>query len=291
RRRATATTFAVSDAQRQPDAPATEPPRPSGPLRPAGSLPSGTLQGRFELLAELGSGSSGTVYRARLSSEYAGQPAGTEVAVKFLRQDRLGGDKARARFAAEAALGEQVRDRNVAAIFGIETIDVLGIELTYLVMELVRGTTLRRWLVEQGPPVEDLTRRIGADAASGLSALHRVAVVHRDLKPENLVLTPDGELKIVDLGLARPFGAIGGATGGGSASSYGHAVGGSVAYASPEALRARPVSPRSDLYALGVVLYEVATGRHPFAHCKTADEMIHAHLYEAPARPSHLRPR
>src|SRR5262249_4123572 len=127
-------------------------------------------------------------------------------------------------------------------------------------------------------------RRIGADAAAGLHALHRHGVVHRDVKPDNLVLTPDGRVKVVDLGLARPFGA----TGLGSSPS-GQA--GSVSYTAPEVLQGRPAQPRSDLYSLGVVLYEVATGRHPFAHRTTADEMLHAPLFEAPPRPSHSRPR
>lgn len=244
-----------------------------------------TLAGHFELLAELGSGSSGTVHRARLLVPYGGLEVGTEIAVKFLRQDLVHDERARRRMEAEGELGEQVRHPNVAAIHGFETIDLLGMQASYLLMEYVRGTTLRQLLLTQGPPVEDLTRRIGADAAKGLQALHRRGVVHRDVKPENLVLTPEGQVKIVDLGLARPFGT----RGYGSSSSGG--IAGTVTYTAPEILRAEPSSPRSDLYALGVVLFEVATGRHPFRHCTTADDMIHAHLYEAPPRPSHFRPR
>ena len=264
--------------------------------------PSLLLAGRFTLVQELGSGSSGTVYRARLTAPYADLDKGAEVAIKFLRQDRMLDEKAKARFVAEGQLGQSVRHANVAAIFGVETFSVLGLESTCLVMELVRGTTLRKFLQQQGPPVEDLTRRIGRDAALGLQSLHRRGVVHRDVKPENLVLTEQGEVKIVDLGLARPFGAAGSGRGsaGSSGSSSGgvrgtssgsRGIGGSVAYTSPEALQGRAVGPQSDLYALGVVLFEVATGKHPFAHCLSADEVIHAHLHEAPPRPSHWRPR
>lgn len=250
------------------------------------SLPRHALAGHFDLLGELGSGSSGTVHRARLREDYEGLAAGTEVAIKFLRQDRLDDDKARQRFLDEGELGRRLRHANVAAIYGVEQLLVLGIESVYLVMELVSGTTLRDFLKRPGRPVEDLTRRIGADAAQGLDALHRHGIVHRDVKPDNLVLTPDGAVKIVDLGLARPIGA----RGHGSASSGG-GLAGSVAYAAPEVLRGQPTSPRSDLYALGVVLFEVVTGRHPFAECTLADDMIHAHLFTAPARPSHYRPR
>jgi serine/threonine protein kinase len=252
-----------------------------------------SLAGHFELLQELGSGSSGTVHRARLQTAYAGLPVGTEVAVKFLRRELVADERAHARLLAEGRLGQRLRHPNVAEIYGFETLDLLGMQTTYLVMQYVRGTTLRDFVARSGAPVEDLTRRIGADAAKGLFALHRRGLVHRDVKPENLILTPDGQLKIVDLGLARPFGAIGGGSGSGSSPgrSSGLGLAGSVAYTSPEALRGQPTGPRSDLYALGVVLYEVTTGRHPFADATTTDEMLDAHLNRQPPPPSHLRTR
>ncbi|MBX3463147.1 MAG: protein kinase [Planctomycetes bacterium] len=252
-----------------------------------------SVAGRFELLQELGSGSSGTVYHARLLADYAEHPAGTEVAVKFLRRELVADERAHARLLAEGMLGRQLRHPNVAEIYGFETIDLLGMQTTYLVMQYVHGTTLREFLARSGAPVEDLTRRIGADAARGLSALHRRGLVHRDVKPENLILTPDSQLKIVDLGLVRPFGAIGGGSSGGSSPgrSSGLGLAGSVAYAAPEVLRGLPAGPRSDLYSLGVVLYEVTTGRHPFADALTTDEMLDAHLRRRPIPPSHLRTR
>ncbi|HLQ37503.1 MAG TPA: protein kinase, partial [Planctomycetota bacterium] len=264
------------------DGPAAAPPPPL----PAALLGS-HFDLRFDLLGTIGAGSSGTVYRARLRDGYAELPAGSTVAVKFLRQDLAFDERARERLRSEGQLGLELRHPNVAAIFGIETFDLLGLPLTYLVMEYVAGTTLRTYLQQQGPPVEDLTRRIGADAAAGLQALHRRGMVHRDVKPENLVLTPAGQVKVVDLGLARPVGS----KGSGSASSSAHGIAGSVAYTAPEALRGLPATPRSDLYALGVVLFEVATGRHPFAGKQTVDDMIDAHLRLPPPRPSHLRPR
>ena len=284
------------------------------------------LAGRFDLLQEIGAGSSGQVYRARLLVPYGDLPAGHEVAVKFLRQELLADEKAQARLFAEGEIGQALRHPNVAAIHGVETAELLGVTTSYLVMEYIAGTTLRHFLARSGAPVEDLTRRLGADAAKGLWALHRRGLVHRDVKPENLILTPQSELKIVDLGLARPFGARGGgsgspsaspgavpgsspvgspeipsasspggspnrSTGGGRSSAGGIGLAGSLAYAAPETLRGEPASPRSDLYALGIVLFELTTGRHPFAQATSPNTMIEAHLHEAPPRASHLRAR
>jgi len=252
------------------------------------------VAGRFELLAELGAGSSGTVHRARLVVPYADLPAGAEVAIKFLRAELADDERAQARMFAEGELGQQLRHPNVAAIFGVETVEHLGVLTTFLVMQYVRGTTLREFVARTGAPVEDLTRHIGAEASKGLAALHKRGLVHRDVKPENLILTPDSELKIVDLGLARPFGAGGGGSGSGSAgasSSRSGGLGGSLAYVAPEALRGEPAGPRADLYALGVVLYELTTGKHPFFRARTPDEMLHAQLHDTPGRPSHLRAR
>ena len=278
---------------------------------PVGGSPLAALQQidpRIELLHVVGSGSSGTVYRARLREDYDDLPAGTEVAIKLLRPELAANQKARARLFAEGELGQSLRHANVAAIYGVETVERLGIETTFLIMQFVQGTTLRDMLLRTGSPVEDLTRRLGADAARGLHALHRRGLAHRDVKPENLILTPDSELKIVDLGLARPFGEMGGGSSpssdaehsprtgpSGSTSSGGRSSGpglaGSVAYSAPEMLRGEPAGPASDLYALGIVLFEVTTGEHPFQDATTPDEMMHAHLYRLPPLPSHLRPR
>ena len=258
----------------------------------AGSSP--RVVGPFELLRELGSGSSGTVSEARLLADYGDLAAGEHVAVKFLRPELHDDDGAQRRLLEEGALGMSVRHPNVAEIYGVEETERAGDGARCLVMQFVQGTTLRELLDRGGAVLEDLARRVGADAARGLFALHRRGLVHRDVKPENLILTPDSELKIVDLGLARPFDADDADAAAASATaknSSGYGLAGSLAYASPERLRGEPAGPRSDLYALGVVLYEVVTGRHPFAYAKTPDEMMDAHLRTVPQRPSQLRPR
>ena len=297
----------------------------------------------IELHEAIGSGSSGTVYRATLAAPAHDLPAGAEVAVKVLHAELADDRHAIEQLEREAELGQRVRNPHVARIFGAGradarspddgtidarspddgtidagspddgTIDVRSPDdgtidagshddgtidagphddgtiddgappLTYLVMQLVRGQSLRRFLADSGAVVEDFTRRIGLDAARGLGALHRLGVVHRDLKPENLTLTPDGDVVVVDLGLARRAGAPGPPSSGGFF--------GSLAYAAPEVLAGQRATARSDLYALGLVLFELVTGRHPFADARNPDEMMQSHLDREPPRPSHLEPR
>lgn len=263
-----------------------------GPETEADTGSSRRVVGPFELLRELGSGSSGTVSEARLLAAYGDLAAGDHVAVKFLRPELHDDDGAQRRLLEEGALGMSIRHPNVAEIYGVEEAERGGDGARYLVMQFVQGTTLRALLERGGAVLEDLARRVGADAARGLFALHRRGLVHRDVKPENLILTPDSELKIVDLGLVRPYDADDAdAAAPAARTSSGYGLAGSLAYASPESLRGEPAGPRSDLYALGVVLYEVVTGRHPFAHATTPDEMLDAHLRSVPQRPSQLRPR
>jgi serine/threonine protein kinase len=118
----------------------------------AEALGAATVAGHFALLEELGSGSSGTVYRARLEDDYGTLPAGHEVAVKFLRQDRLADSRARNRLLAEGRLGQRVQHPNVAAIFGIESITVLGLEITYLIRGVRPNSPMATTSVDSSSP-------------------------------------------------------------------------------------------------------------------------------------------
>ncbi len=237
----------------------------------------------IELEARLGAGSSGAVYAARFT-DAAPRRRGQAIAVKVLHPEQAGDDVALRQLRTEAAIGRRVRSPHVARIYSLEeTVDDDGAPFVFLVMQLVQGRPLRRVIADGAPAVEDLVRRIGLDTARGLGALHRRGVVHRDVKPENLVLTPEGQIVIVDLGLARRGGAVGPPSSGGF---YG-----SVAYAAPEVLAGQRAAASADLYALGLVLFESLTGRHPFAAARTADDMLYAHLHRPPPRASHFEPR
>jgi len=281
----------------------------------------GSADSPFVLEQPIGAGAAGTVYRARLRHPLSNLPKGAPVAVKFLHSHLAGDPEAQERLAEEGRLGQEVESPYVARIHGVGTNDVLGMSVTWLVMEYLEGKTLRAFLDSQRRAVEDLTRRIGRDVAAGLAALHSRGIVHRDIKPENLHLTPAGTVKVMDLGLARRIGRGEARVGGSPA--------GTLLYSAPEVLNGRAATPQSDLWALGVVLYELATGHHPFAASTSrfgssrmgsqpssspvataapspgrtptptptptpttgADELIHAVLHQEPIRPSHLQPR
>ncbi|MHC4812489.1 MAG: serine/threonine-protein kinase [Planctomycetota bacterium] len=253
--------------------------------------PGTAIDRRFEVVAELGAGQSGTVYRARVREAHDGLAAGSAVAIKVLRPELRNDPEAQKRLVEEGRLGLSLQSPHLVKIHSADP------EAAALVMELVAGQSLREFLEQSRSAVEELARRIGRDAARGLAALHRLGVVHRDIKPENLALTDAGQVKVMDLGLARRIRRRPQAKG---------AFSGSLSYAAPEVLRGRPATPKSDLYSLGVVLFEVATGRHPFApipgesgdEAKTeadaqmaVDDLIHAHIHEPPPRPSHHKPR
>ncbi len=244
----------------------------------------GLISGHFDLLEELGEGSSGSVYRARLNRKVADLAEGTEVAVKYLRRELLSDPEAQSRLEAEGRIGKQIRSDQVVRIYAVESLRLLGMTATYLVMELIRGRSLRQVLIDSGSVVEELARRIGLDAARGLRAVHELGLVHRDIKPENLALTEEGTVKVMDLGLVRRV----------SRRSANPASGfyGSLSYAAPEVLLGKSARPTSDLYSLGVVLFEVVTGVHPFASAASEpDAIIDAHIKQEPPRPSHFKPR
>jgi len=227
------------------------------------------------------------VFLAELERDRYGLVRGDRVAVKFLNPQLVADEKAVRRFHDEARTGGRIDHPHVIRIWDVEESGSGSERAVYLVMEYVEGSTLRTLLDESGAAIEALIRRVGEEAALGLAALHGQGIVHRDIKPENLLLTKNNRTKLMDLGFASRRRR----TGAGSSASGG--VRGSLAYVAPEVLRGRPATPASDLYALGLVLFELATGAHPFLDGDSidADELIRRSLEDKPPAPSALRPQ
>lgn len=231
----------------------------------------GAAVGRYRLQERLSRGGMGEVWRAYDLT------LGRPVALKLLRAG-LADPVDRERFLREARAAAQLNHPNIVAIFDVGEWE----GCSYLVMELLEGRSLADVLAERGPlPVEDV-RRYGAQAAAGLAAAHARGVVHRDIKPSNLMLASDGTLKLVDFGIARVLD---------EASSRLTATGtivGTASYVAPEQARGLQADARTDLYALGCVLYQLLVGRTPFVGAPT--EVLYAHLYTEPEPLTDLRP-
>ncbi len=236
----------------------------------------GTRLSHYRIADPIGAGGMGVVHRAR--DEHLER----DVAVKVLGKGLLADDAMRRRFRREALALSRLNHPNIATIFDFDTQD----DVDFLVMELIPGETLDA-VIARGRVDPDTWRSIAVQAAEGLTVAHESGVIHRDLKPGNLRVTPDGRLKILDFGLARHlYAAPDGATA--TATEYGAAVG-TLAYMAPETLDGRSGDERSDLYALGVLLYELATGRRPF-EADTILALMYAIANHVPRPPALLNP-
>jgi serine/threonine protein kinase/Flp pilus assembly protein TadD len=228
-------------------------------------LSPGTRLGPFEIVAPLGAGGMGEVYRARDTR------LGREVAIKVLPQDVASDPDRLIRFEREARTVAALNHPNIVVLHSIE--EDRGTR--FLAMELVEGQTLDRVLVAGGLPLAKVLD-LAIPLADALVAAHGRGVVHRDLKPGNVMVTREGRVKVLDFGLAKPTSevpslhATQAATVAAPISDVGQVMG-TVPYMAPEQLRGEPVDARADLFALGIILYELVTGRRPFAGATSAE--------------------
>ena len=225
------------------------------------------IDGRYQVERLLGRGAMADVYRARDCN------AQRDVALKILRQPLTRDNEAMERFKREARVQEMVQHKNVAALYGG---GVTAVGEPYLVVELLRGKSLRTVVKTEGRV--SVLRAVSYcwQALQGLAAVHAMGILHRDLKPANLMLEPSPgpveRVVLIDFGFASLEGGI-------KLTMQGHVVG-SLTYLSPERLRGEAGDERSDLYAIGVILFELLAGRPPF----TAEDdyaLINAHLMDA----------
>ena len=206
----------------------------------------GQTVSHFEILERLGQGGMGVVYKARdLKLDRL-------VALKFLPPHLGGEDAAERRFLREARTASALDHANICTIYEIgETED----GRTFIAMAYVEGETLAS-RIARGPLSVEEALRIGTKVAQGLAEAHARGIVHRDIKPGNIAITNEGAVKILDFGLAMVPGA--------ARITQGDTTTGTAAYLSPEQVRGEPVDPRTDVWAWGVVMYEMLTGRPPF---------------------------
>ncbi len=238
----------------------------------------GQTLSHYRLDERIGAGGIGEVYRAR------DLRLDRDVALKVLLPGTLGDDAARKRFRKEALALSRLNHPNIATVHDFDTQE--GVD--FLVMEFVAGETMDEKLRAHPLPEKEVAR-IGTQLGEGLAAAHSQGIVHRDLKPGNLRLMPDGRLKILDFGLAKLVGPTA-ATAMTVSLTEAQAPMGTLPYMAPEQLRGEPVDARSDIWAAGAVLYELATARRAFAW-PDHGRVVHAILNETPPAPSGVNRR
>ena len=239
----------------------------------------------YRILDELGSGGMGKVYLAELAEKSAGLDQGQRVALKVIHPHLLETKGFFKRFLREAEIGQAVQQDNVVRTYDCDAVMKDGSQHNFLVMEYVEGQTLRDLLQELGTVPEELCRHIAQELARALDAIHTAGVVHRDLKPENVLITKEHVVKVMDLGVARLQDEI-------IRLSQTGAFVGSVHYAAPEQFMGggEDVDGRADLHALGAMLYELSTGRHPFQD-DDVKVVLRRILSEDPRRAGEINPQ
>jgi beta-lactam-binding protein with PASTA domain len=227
------------------------------------------LSDRYEIESVVGQGGMAKVFRG------TDRVLGRTVAVKVLSPQFAEDHGFVERFRREAQAAAGLNHQNIVSVFDTGS----HRDVHYIVMELVQGKSLRDVIRSDGPLLPDRAAEIGRSVARALGAAHQAGLVHRDVKPGNIMITSEGEVKVMDFGIAR--------TTSGDTLTQTAAVLGTASYLSPEQAQGEPVDGRSDLYSLGCVLYEMVTSRPPFTG-DSAVSIAYKHVKDDPTPPSHL---
>lgn len=235
------------------------------------NLEGNLLGNRYEIIEKIGSGGMATVYKAKdlVLKRF--------IAVKILREEYTTDNEFIKRFNTEAESAASLTHPNIVSVYDV------GKEgnLYYIVMELIKGKTLKEIIVEDGKMGWKWSVKIAKQIAQALETAHKNNIIHRDIKPHNIIITEDGTAKVTDFGIAK---AVSNST----ITAFGTTIG-SVHYFSPEHARGGYTDAKSDLYSLGVVIYEMITGRVPF-DADTPVSVALKHMQEKPVEPMELNP-
>ena len=242
------------------------------------ALKNGTKLGPYEILARIGAGGMGVVYRAR------DERLERDVAIKVLSMGLLADQTARKRFRKEALALAKLNHPNIAAVYDVGEQE----GTSYLVMECVLGNSLADEVISGSVPEKDVLA-LGAQMAAALEEAHEHGIVHRDLKPANIMVTPKRQAKVLDFGLARILRTVGdfSAT---ESFTQNQNIAGTLAYMAPEQLRGEPADARTDIHALGAVLFEIATGKRLYQE-DAVPRLADAILHQQPVAPRALNAR
>lgn len=250
--------------------------RVSSKIPSVSDLSGETIDGRYQLTRIVASGGMATIYAAldlRLDRQ---------VAVKVMHPHLAQDEQFVSRFIREAKAAASLSHPNIVAVLD-QGWNQGGVPCVFIVMELIEGATLRDYLHEQGSLSIERALQIITPVASALAAAHKLGIVHRDIKPENILVSKEGRIKIADFGLAR--GALLGST----MTAESSVILGSVSYLSPEQVQRGISEPRSDVYSLGIVMFEVLTGEKPYQGEDPVQIAIR-HVNDRVPAPSSLKP-
>ena len=225
-----------------------------------------TIANRYEILEKTGVGGMATVYTAK------DLVLNRHVAVKVLKEEFTTDEEFVKRFNTEALAAASLSHANIVSIYDVGNED----NIYYIVMELVRGKTLKQIITENGPISWKWATNIAIQIASALEVAHKNNIVHRDIKPHNIIITEDGVAKVTDFGIGK---AVSNST----ITAFGTTIG-SVHYFSPEQAKGGYTDAKSDIYSLGVVMYEMLTGQVPF-DADTSVSVALMHMQEKPVPP------
>ncbi len=253
-----------------------EPAFDTQPIGPTGATLAGRLLGFYEVVSRLGAGGMGEVYLGRDTR------LGRNVAIKMLPNSQWMDSERVRRFEREARAASALNHPNIITIYDVGACDAGR----FIVMELVEGQTLREVLNGGAAPAS--LGPIGGQIAKALAVAHAAGIIHRDIKPANIIVRKDGYVKVLDFGLARLTHEV---EDGRSldVSNPGQVIG-TVAYMSPEQARGEGTGAPSDIFSLGIIFYEMATGKHPFS-AGSLIATLHAIHSLTPAAPTNLDPR